>query len=414
MLVGSVSDHSEVHQSGSSTSWTQTSTVNGTSSTTSGNYSTSSCTPSESHTETGTAPSGPPTPPTYSGPDDADFDTLLTALATAAAGAYTTPATRAEATDAAIASFTALDDDGSGTPSGATYAALSEAPAGGNSSGSGGSGSGQSGGGATYGPALPPGYAQSPVLPSPLGIPGTGRNVLSADGSVRFVPPGIDPEVWRQLQQSPDGNRPVAVSGPHAARPQAAPAATQSVPGWLGTLAGVVGGFIPGVGEAMDLYTALAPDSSLLDRGLAGVSLAVNIVTGGVALNFGSWGRAARAIAEGASHVDEVADAARAARLPARGTGERAAIEAARRRGIEAAKARELADIRAGGNGSGIWTQAELEEIRRTGEFPIDVRWHHDPTVANRPDLAADPNVVRPVRGGVRGHLEAHGGDFRK
>jgi hypothetical protein len=56
----------------------------------------------------------------------------------------------------------------------------------------------------------------------------------------------------------------------------------------------------------------------------------------------------------------------------------------------------------------------QIEEIRRTGKFPIDVRWHHDPTVANRPDLAADPSVVRPVRGGTKGHLEAHGGDFRK
>jgi hypothetical protein len=28
--------------------------------------------------------------------------------------------------------------------------------------------------------------------------------------------------------------------------------------------------------------------------------------------------------------------------------------------------------------------------------------------------LAADPSVVRPVRGGTRGHLDAHGGDFRR
>jgi hypothetical protein len=34
--------------------------------------------------------------------------------------------------------------------------------------------------------------------------------------------------------------------------------------------------------------------------------------------------------------------------------------------------------------------------------------------VANRPDLAGDPNSVRPVRGGTKGHLEEHGGDWRK
>jgi hypothetical protein len=136
-LLGSVCDHSELHSNSSGSTWTQTSTVNGTSSTTSGSYSSSSSTPSETHTEAGTVPGGPPEAPTYSGPDDADFDTLLTALAADAAGAYTTPTTRAEATDAAIASFTALDDDGNpSTPSGAIYTALSTESQGGSSSSS--------------------------------------------------------------------------------------------------------------------------------------------------------------------------------------------------------------------------------------------------------------------------------------
>ncbi len=101
-------------------------------------------------------------------------------------------------------------------------------------------------------------------------------------------------------------------------------------------------------------------------------------------------------------------------RLPTVGTPERAAIEAARRQGIRAARAKELEEIRAGGSGSGVWSELELTEIRKTGKFPADVRWHHDPTVANSPVLAADPSAVRPVRGGTQGHLDAHGGDFRK
>ncbi|MEX0675995.1 MAG: hypothetical protein WD063_02890 [Pirellulales bacterium] len=68
----------------------------------------------------------------------------------------------------------------------------------------------------------------------------------------------------------------------------------------------------------------------------------------------------------------------------------------------------------AGGKGSGVWTESELEQIRKSGKFPVDAQWHHDPTVANRPDLAGDPSIVRPVRGGTQGHLDAHGGDFRK
>ena len=99
--------------------------------------------------------------------------------------------------------------------------------------------------------------------------------------------------------------------------------------------------------------------------------------------------------------------------LPKKGTPERAQIEAARRQGIRAKQQSELANIKAGGKGSGVWTDKELARIRKTGTFPKDARWHHDPPVALRPDLAADPAVVRPVRGGHAGHLAAHGGDFR-
>ncbi|MDI3287271.1 hypothetical protein [Polyangium sp. 15x6] len=102
------------------------------------------------------------------------------------------------------------------------------------------------------------------------------------------------------------------------------------------------------------------------------------------------------------------------ARLPPKGTPERRAIETARDKGVRLKKAQELENIREGGRGSGVWSDKELDDIRKTGEFPLDARWHHDPTVANRPDLAADPSVVRPVRGGTQGHLKAHGGDFRK
>ncbi|GAB6188178.1 Calx-beta domain-containing protein [Thermopirellula anaerolimosa] len=119
-LLGSVSDHSEVHTTSSNSTWTQTSTVNGTSSTTSGSYSSSSSTPSSSHTETGTPPSGPPTAPTYSGPDDTDFDTLLTALATTAAGAYTTPSTLGSAIRSGVTAFLVLDADENASNRGAT------------------------------------------------------------------------------------------------------------------------------------------------------------------------------------------------------------------------------------------------------------------------------------------------------
>jgi RHS repeat-associated protein len=71
----------------------------------------------------------------------------------------------------------------------------------------------------------------------------------------------------------------------------------------LGTLASGVGltaaGFIPWVGDAMDVYTVGAPDSSALDRGLSGGSLAMNVATGGLLPNYGPIRRG----------LDEIADA---------------------------------------------------------------------------------------------------------
>ena len=102
------------------------------------------------------------------------------------------------------------------------------------------------------------------------------------------------------------------------------------------------------------------------------------------------------------------------ARLPPKGTPERREIDAARVRGRNAKIAEERADIKAGGKGSGVWTQEELQGIRQTGKFPDDVRWHHDPTVANRPDLAGDPRSVHPLRGGNKGHLwKGHQGNYQ-
>ena len=106
-------------------------------------------------------------------------------------------------------------------------------------------------------------------------------------------------------------------------------------------------------------------------------------------------------------------EAKRQARLPPKGTPEWKKLKAERNKGVRAKQALELQDIRAGGRGSGVWTDEQLQNIRNTGEFPIDVRWHHNPTVANRPELAADPSVVYPVRGGNKGHLDAHGGNYQ-
>jgi hypothetical protein len=139
----------------------------------------------------------------------------------------------------------------------------------------------------------------------------------------------------------------------------------------------------------------------------------------GVALNVVSAAVMAQGVASMAAGVATLSKAAKMSGkgqqswLPKKGTPERAAVENARRTGIRRKQQLELENIRGGGKGSGVWTEKELAKIRKTGKFPKDTRWHHDPPVALRPDRAADPAAVRPVRGGHAGHLEAHGGDFR-
>jgi hypothetical protein len=49
----------------------------------------------------------------------------------------------------------------------------------------------------------------------------------------------------------------------------------------------VIGGFIPWVGDAMDVYDVAAPDSSALDRTLGGASLTANAWTAGLLPNLG-------------------------------------------------------------------------------------------------------------------------------
>ncbi len=183
--------------------------------------------------------------------------------------------------------------------------------------------------------------------------------------------------------------------------------------GGLGLM--VLGGIGTGGGFAISLSQIGAA------IGIPVAALSVGVTITGMANAAAGWQGLLQSLSTGGSAGPPGVSAGPAApvkpgagpRLPARGTPERSAIEAARRKGIATKRSQELANIRSGGQGSGVWTQAELENIRQTGEFPKDVRWHHDPTVAGRPDLAADPSVVRPVRGGVQGHLDAHGGDFR-
>ncbi|MCM8625543.1 RHS repeat-associated core domain-containing protein, partial [Accumulibacter sp.] len=86
-------------------------------------------------------------------------------------------------------------------------------------------------------------------------------------------------------------------------------------------------GFIPGVGEVMDAGVLAAPDSTMLERGIAAGSLGMNAATAGVAPNVGLpariFGRA------GAKAAEASLDAARAGTRGGEAAAKQAAKEAA-------------------------------------------------------------------------------------
>jgi RHS repeat-associated protein len=138
------------------------------------------------------------------------------------------------------------------------------------------------------------------------------------------------------------------------------------------------------------------------------------IAAGGMALNAGKLGASVTNMSMGGEGSIGDTCPGQGPRLPSRGTAERRAIDAARQRGIALKQEQELANIRAGGRGSGSWSEAELRQIRETGQFPADAQWHHNPTVANRPDLADNPSSVEIIRGGRQAHFEeGHQGNWQ-
>src|SRR3546814_20937660 len=67
--------------------------------------------------------------------------------------------------------------------------------------------------------------------------------------------------------------------------------------------AGLVGAsFIPGVGEALDLYTLFAPESAWWERALSLGSLGLSVFTLGTSPNFGAVGRDRKSTRLNSSH----------------------------------------------------------------------------------------------------------------
>ncbi len=78
----------------------------------------------------------------------------------------------------------------------------------------------------------------------------------------------------------------------------------------IGMAAGLIAlSMLPGVGEAMDLWTLFDSESAWWERGLAGLSLLLSAVTWGLTPNFGAWVRASRMLARAANRLDNVAAA---------------------------------------------------------------------------------------------------------
>jgi RHS repeat-associated protein len=154
-------------------------------------------------------------------------------------------------------------------------------------------------------PEVSPAMRELLVPTPPSNSVRTGRNVLRSDESVEFVV-GPEPALPR------NGATPIAESGPHAATPSHSPAPYNGpietdLPPSLQAGITFGAGFIPGVGETMDIYTLFASDSTWLDRGLSVASLGVNFFTAGFAPNFGGVAKAGRILRASEEVVEETA-----------------------------------------------------------------------------------------------------------
>ncbi len=146
-------------------------------------------------------------------------------------------------------------------------------------------------------------YGQ-PVTVSSVGNPYlfTGRHFDVETGLYYHRARYYDPEIGRFVQVDPIGslgglnlysyaqNNPINLLDPFGLAPTTSDRLWQ-----VAGAAGMVGAsFIPGVGEAMDLYTLFASDSAWWERGLSLLSLGANVLTAGAAPNFGAIARAGR------------------------------------------------------------------------------------------------------------------------
>ena len=69
--------------------------------------------------------------------------------------------------------------------------------------------------------------------------------------------------------------------------------------------------FLPGVGEAMDLAMAFAPDSTPLERAIAGISFGIGVATLGMSPNVAPFLRATKGLGKMLNRADDVVDVAR-------------------------------------------------------------------------------------------------------
>jgi RHS repeat-associated protein len=82
----------------------------------------------------------------------------------------------------------------------------------------------------------------------------------------------------------------------------------------------------------------------------------------------------------------------------------------ARRSAVKAAWKDERNLVQETGNGTRQWTEAEKNELLKTGKV-ADYEGHHINNVADHPDMARDPNNIEFLM--KPDHLGAHGGNFR-
>jgi len=195
----------------------------------------------------------------------------------------------------------------------------------------------------------------------------------------------------------------------------------------LGGIAGIVLAGLTIAGAGYTIVNSIASIAELFSNhgcnfmrdglfgGNAGLHRAVSLSAGVVMLAGGLVGKKLAGVKVNAAKMGKAQQVTQAADVTTATSGieqtfTKAELKAARQKAVREAWANEIANVQGGGDGSGIWTEKQLNTLR-SGKKVKGMHGHHMKSVQGYPHLAGDATNVQFLT--PEQHLLAHGGNWR-